>query len=110
MLVDKKAAKKIISHKIKLKDGTVLNEKLFGKDGVTDIDTVESIRKALLHIERNVGGAGESGIELEDISGEFVFHYDSDGSLSPVDIFNRACEEVKTRFDSLAEQLKIALS
>ena len=83
---------------------------MFGKNGVTEIDTVESIRQALFHTERTVGSSGESGIELEDISGEFVFHYESDGSLSPVDIFNQACEEVKTRFDSLAKQLKIALS
>ena len=109
VLVDKKVAKNIFSQKIKLKDGSLLNEKIFGKDGVTDIETVESIRKALLHVERNVGGTGESGIELEDMKGEFIFQYESDGSLSPVDIFNRACEEVKNRFDSLSDQLKIAL-
>ena len=110
VLVDKKAAKEIFSLGIKLNDGAVLNEKVFGKDGVTDIETVESIRKALLHTERNVGNQGGSGIELEDMDGEFIFHYESDGSLSTVDIFNRACEEVKTRFDSLNEQLKIAFS
>ena len=110
VLVDKKAAKNIFNLKIKLEDGTIFNEKVFGKNGVTDVETVESIRKTLLHTERTVGGSGESGIELEDIKGEFVFHYESDGSLSPIDIFNRACEEVKTRFDSIGEQLKIALS
>ena len=32
---------------------------------------------------------------MEDIPGEFVFHYETDGSLSPIDVFNRACEELK---------------
>lgn len=103
VLNDKKAAKEIFNHKIKLDNGLLLDEKLFGKDGVKDIETVEGIRKAILH--------GENlGIELEEIPGEFVFHYESDGSIAPVDIFNRACEELKIRFDSIGEQLKIALS
>ena len=75
-----------------------------------DIETVEAIRKAILHKEKNVGSVGESGIIMEDIPGEFVFHYESDGSLSPIDIFNRACDELESRFDSLSDQLKVALS
>ena len=110
VLTDKKAAKEIFKLKIKLNDGKVLNEKIFGKDGVSDIETVEAIRKALLYSEKNVGSSGESGISMEEIPGEFVFHYESDGSLSAIDIFNRACEELESRFDSLGEQLKIALS
>ena len=110
LLSDKKAAKEIFNLKIKLNDGQVLNEKIFGKDGVTDIDTVEAIRKAVLHKEKNVGSVGESGIEFEEIPGEFVFHYETDGSLSPIDVFNRACEELKGKFDSIGEQLEIALS
>ena len=47
---------------------------------------------------------------MEEVPGEFIFHYESDGSLSAIDIFNRACEELESRFDSLGEQLKIALS
>tara|TARA_Y100001980_G_scaffold46348_1_gene30370 strand:- start:5897 stop:6697 length:801 start_codon:yes stop_codon:yes gene_type:complete len=103
VLTDKKAAKEIFKHKIKLNNDLELNEKLFPKDGVTDIETVEEIRKALLHDEN-------SGIVLEEIPGEFVFHYESDGSIPPIDIFNRACEELKSRFDSIGEKLKIALT
>ena len=110
ILHDKKAAKEIFKLKIKLNDDQILNEKIFTKDNVTDIDTVEAIRKAILHKEKNVGSVGESGIIMEDIPGEFVFHYETDGSLSPIDVFNRACEELKVRFDSIGEQLKIALS
>ena len=109
-LHDKKAAKEIFKLKIKLNDNKILNEKIFTKDSVTEIDTVEAIRKAILHKEKNVGSVGESGIIMEDIPGEFVFHYETDGSLSPIDVFNRACEELKVRFDSIGEQLKIALS
>ena len=97
-------------HGIKLNNDLTLNEKLFGKEGVTDVETVEEIRKALLHVEKTVGKSGTSGIDLEEIPGEFVFHYESDGSIAAVDIFNRACEELKTRFDSIGEQLKIALT
>ena len=109
-LHDKKAAKELFNLKIKLNDGQILTDKIFGKDGVTDIETVEAIRKAILHKEKNVGSVGESGIILEEIPGEFVFHYETDGSLSPIDVFNRACEELKVRFDSIGEQLKIAFS
>ena len=105
---DKKAAKEIFKLKIKLNDDKILNEKIFTKDSVTEIDTVEAIRKAILHKEKNVGSVGESGIIMEDIPGEFVFHYETDGSLS-IDVLI-ACEELKVRFDSIGEQLKIALS
>jgi DNA-directed RNA polymerase subunit D len=110
VLKDKKAAKHIFSLDIKLNDGKVLTEKIFGKGAVTDIDTVEAIRKALLFTDKRVGSEGESGIIMEEIPGEFVLHYESDGALSPVDIFNHACDELESRFDSLGEQLKIALS
>jgi len=110
VLTDKKAAKEIFKYGIKLNNDLTLNEKLFGKEGVTDVETVEEIRKALLHAEKTVGKSGISGIDLEEIPGEFVFHYESDGSIAAVDIFNRACEELKTRFDSIGEQLKIALT
>ncbi len=111
VLSDKKAAKKIFGLKIPLEDGSgILSEKIFGKDGVTDIETVEAIRKALLYTDKNVGGIGESGITMEEIPGEFVFHYESDGSLSAIDIFNRACTELESRFDSLSDQLKVAFS
>lgn len=110
VLKDKKAAKHIFSLGIKLNNGKTLNEKVFGKDGVTDIDTVEAIRKALLFTDKTVGVEGESGIIMEEIPGEFVLNYESDGSLAPIDIFNHACGELESRFNSLGEQLKIALS
>ena len=52
ILHDKKAAKEIFKLKIKLNDDQILNEKVFTKDSVTDIDTVEAIRKAILHKEK----------------------------------------------------------
>mgnify|MGYP000511804211 CR=1 FL=1 len=110
VLSDKKAAKAVFNLDIKLNNGKTLNEKMFGKEGVSDVETVESIRKALLFTEKKVGSVGESGITMEDIPGEFIFHYESDGSLSPIEIFNRACNELESRFDSLSEQLKVAFS
>ena len=110
ILSDKKAAKKVFDLGINLSNGQKLNEKMFGKDGVSDVETVEEIRKALLFTEKNVGSLGDSGITMEEVPGEFIFHYESDGSLSPIDIFNRACDELESRFDSLSDQLKVALS
>ncbi len=111
VLEDKKKAKAIFNLGLKLEDGTKIDAKLFGKKGdIVDIDIVEQVREALFHVERTSMSNGEAGISLQDMDGEFIFKFESDGSMSPQEVFNRACKELSERFDSIGEQMDIAFS
>jgi len=39
-----------------------------------------------------------------------VFSFESDGSLPPEEIFNRACQELVSRFDKISGEIDIALA
>ena len=94
-------------------DGRAVDAKLFGKDGVVDdIDTVEEIRRALAHVSRGTNRDldFDNAIVLDEIPGEFVFTYETDGALKPEEVFNRACEELSDRFDRISDELDLALA
>ena len=93
-------------------DGTPIDAKLFGKDKkLTDINHVMDLEKALHQVGPGTGREGEfdDAITLEPVDGAYVFSYETDGSLDPVTAFNMALDELKTRFESLSEDLASAL-
>ena len=47
---------------------------------------------------------------MEEIPNEYVFSFESDGSLSPEEIFNKACEELVSRFDKISGEIDTALA
>ena len=47
---------------------------------------------------------------MEDLEGEYIFSFESDGSLSPEQIFNQACEELVSRFDKITGEIDTALA
>lgn len=111
VLSNKKKAKNVYDLGLTLDDGTPINAKLFDKKGeINDISVVEQMRKALFHVERANITTGEGGISLEDVEGQFIFNFESDGSMSPQQVFNRACKELSERFAGIGEQMDIAFS
>ena len=93
-------------------DGTPIDAKLFGKDKkLTDINHVMDLEKALHQVGPGTGREGDfdDAITLEPVDGAYVFSYETDGSLDPVTAFNMALDELKSRFESLSEDLASAL-
>ena len=93
-------------------DGTPIDAKLFGKDKkLTDVNHVMDLEKALHQVGPGTGREGDfdDAITLEPVDGAYVFSYETDGSLDPVTAFNMALDELKSRFESLSEDLASAL-
>ena len=108
-----KKSKVLFDLDLSTSDGRKIDAKLFNKDGlVDDLDTVEEIRQSLAHVSRgtNRDSDFDNAIVLEEISGEYVFSFETDGALQPEEVFNRACAELAERFDRLSGELDLALA
>ena len=90
----------------------------FNKDGVADdFDRVETIRKALAQVGQGTGRDGDfndakgvPAITIEKVEGEYIFTFESDGSYSPAEIFNQACNVLSERFNGIGEELGLVLA
>ncbi|MDP7000855.1 MAG: hypothetical protein QGH90_03035, partial [Candidatus Poseidoniaceae archaeon] len=108
-----KKSKVLFDLDLSTSDGRAIDAKLFGKDGVvSDIETVESVRRALAHVSRGTNRDSDfaNAIVLEEVEGEFVFEFETDGALMPEEVFNRACSELSERFDRISSELELALA
>jgi hypothetical protein len=47
---------------------------------------------------------------MEDIDGEYIFSFESDGALTPEEVFNQACGELVSRFENITGEVDIALA
>ena len=92
--------------------GRAINSKLFTNKECTDVDSVLDLERALHQVGygTNRDEAFDNAITLEDIEGEYIFSYESDGSLSPEEIFNQACEELSSRFGKITGEIDTALA
>lgn len=85
----------------------------FGKDGrIDEIDQVEKMRKAIAQVSQGTGRDADfnNAITMEKVDREFIFSFDTDGSLSPEMVFNQACEVLSNRFVLLNEELDTVLA
>ena len=85
----------------------------FGRDGrIEDINMVEKMRKAMAQVSQGTGRAADfdNAITMEKVDKEFVFSFDTDGSLSPEAVFNQACEVLSSRFVLINEELDTVLA
>ena len=94
------------------KSGRAINAKLFTNKECTDVDSVLDLERALHQVGygTNRDEAFDNAITLEDIEGEYIFSYESDGSLSPEEVFNQACEELSSRFGKITGEIDTALA
>jgi len=96
-------------------DGQPINAKLFGKDKIiTDIDLIFDLEKAIHQVGAGTGRDGKKGfdnaITFEKIDNSFVFTFETDGSLTPVQAFNGAMKELKGRFENLSGEIERAIA
>jgi len=89
-----------------------INAKDFDKDGkLKDIDKVAILSDELNHVGEGTEASREFGdaITLEEVSGEFILEFETDGSMEPKVAFMKAVEELAGRFGSLEQDLSAAL-
>ena len=89
-----------------------INAKHFDKEGkLTDIDKVSTLTSELNNVGEGTEVSREfkDAITLEDVPGEFILHFETDGSMTPRTAFLKASEELGARFSSLDQDLSEAL-
>ena len=84
-----------------------ITSKDFKGGKLEDVQKVEKLLREMHHI-----GDGTSRIEdfadailLEDVEGEYLFSYDTDGSMTARTAFEMACKSLSERFSDISEQL-----
>jgi DNA-directed RNA polymerase subunit D len=100
---------------LKTTDGKPIDAKLFGKDKtITDINYIIDLQKAIHQVGAGTGRDGKKGfddaITFEKIDNAFVFTFETDGSLTPVQAFNGAIKELKGRFENLSGEIERAIA
>ena len=112
ILAKPKKANTLFDLDLTSKSGRAINSKLFKNKECTDVDSVLDIERALHQVGYGTGReeAFDNAIVLEDIEGEYVISFESDGSLSPEQIFNQACDELVSRFNKITGEIDIALA
>jgi len=111
-LVKPKKANVLFDLDLTSKSGRAINSKLFKNKECTDVDSVLDLERALHQVGYGTGRdeAFDNAITMEDIEGEYVFSFESDGSLSPENVFNQACDELVSRFDKITGEIDTALA
>ncbi|MBS84193.1 MAG: DNA-directed RNA polymerase subunit D [Euryarchaeota archaeon] len=94
------------------KSGREINSKMFTNKECTDVDAVLDLERALHQVGYGTGRdeAFDNAIVMEDIEGEYVFSFESDGSLPAEEIFNKACAELVSRFEKITSEVDAALA
>jgi len=113
VLKNAKKAKILFDLGLSTSDGTSIDAKIFDKKGeCIDIDTVCDLTDALHQVGYGTGRdeAFADAIVLEEIPGEFILNFESDGSLSCDAVFNQACSELAARLSSISKDLDKALA
>jgi DNA-directed RNA polymerase subunit D len=108
-----KKAKVLFDLDLKTTDGKAIDAKLFGKDKViSDINLVFDLEKAIHQVGAGTGRDGDFGdaITFEKVEDAFVFTFETDGALTPVQAFNGAMKELKGRFENLSNDIEKAIA
>ncbi|MBF93233.1 MAG: DNA-directed RNA polymerase subunit D [Euryarchaeota archaeon] len=89
-----------------------ISAKDFDKDGkLIDIDKVTALTRELNHVGEGTEASREfkEAVVLEEVPGEYILEFETDGSMSPRTAFEKASEELANRFGSLDKDLSEAL-
>jgi len=107
-----KKAKVLFDLDLTSKSGRSINSKLFTNKECSDVDSVLDLERAMHQIGYGTGRdeAFDNAIVMEDMDGEYIFSFESDGSLSPEEIFNAACAELVSRFEKITGEIDVALA
>ncbi len=88
-----------------------ITRKDFTKGVVEDIDKVALLSSDLNHVGEGTAREVEfdGAIVLEDVENEFVFSFETDGSMTARTCFEQACSELNSRFTDLSKDIDNAL-
>jgi len=89
-----------------------ITAKDFDKDGkLKDIDKVAILTDELNHVGDGTEASRDFGdaVTLEEVSGEFILEFETDGSMNPKVAFMKAVEELAGRFGCLEQDFSAAL-
>ena len=89
-----------------------IKAKDFDKDGkLKDIERVAVLTDELNHVGEGTEASREFGdaVTLEEVPGEFILEFETDGSMEPKVAFMKAVEELSGRFGSLEQDLAATL-
>ncbi len=89
-----------------------ISAKDFNKDGkLEDVDKVAVLSDELNHVGEGTEASRtfKNAITLEEVSGEFILSFETDGSMSPKTALMKAVEELSGRFGSLEKDLANSL-
>jgi len=91
--------------------GLTTTEKDFKKNQLDDIAKVAILRNELVHVgpSTDLGRDFEDAITLEDVEGEFILSFETDGSMTAKVAFEKSIEVLQTRFVGLLEQMEEVL-
>lgn len=94
------------------KSGRAINSKMFTNKECTDVNAVLDLERALHQVGYGTGRdeAFDNAIVMETIEGEYVFSFESDGSMPAEEIFNRACTELVSRFEKITGEIDAAFA
>ena len=111
VLNDAKKAEVLFDLNLTSKSGKSIDSSLFKNKVCEDINDVIDLQKAMHQVGYGTGreDAFANAITLEEMTGEFVLTYESDGSLEPAEIFNQACKELAGRFNTIQEDIALAM-
>ncbi|MGB2478838.1 MAG: DNA-directed RNA polymerase subunit D, partial [Candidatus Poseidoniaceae archaeon] len=112
ILAKPKKASVLFDLNLTSKSGREINSKLFTNKECTDVDSVLDLERALQQVGYGTGREDDfdNAIVMEDIEGEYVFSFESDGSMPAEEIFNRACEELVSRFEKITGEIDAAFA
>ena len=112
VLAKPKKAKVLFDLNLTSRSGREINSKLFTNKECTDVDSVLDLERALQQVGYGTGREDDfdNAIVLEDIEGEYVFSFESDGSMPAEEIFNRACDELVSRFEKITGEIDAAFA
>jgi len=112
VLAKPKKANVLFDLNLTSRSGREINSKLFTNKECTDVDSVLDLERALQQVGYGTGRDDDfdNAIVMEDIEGEYVFSFESDGSMPAEEIFNRACEELVSRFEKITGEIDAAFA
>jgi DNA-directed RNA polymerase subunit D len=112
VLAKPKKANVLFDLNLTSRSGREINSKLFSNKECTDVDSVLDLERALQQVGYGTGREDDfdNAIVMEDIEGEYVFSFESDGSMPAQEIFNRACDELVSRFEKITGEIDIAFA
>ena len=112
VLVKPKKANVLFDLNLTSRSGREINSKLFTNKECTDVDSVLDLERALQQVGYGTGREDDfdNAIVMEDIEGEYVFSFESDGSMPAEEIFNRACDELVSRFEKITGEIDAAFA